>query len=277
LTGPLIHPAELAERLTAPPDSRPAVLDVRWDLTGPKREEYLAGHVPTAAFINLDTVLADPPGPGGRHPLPDVERFASSMRRAGVRARTAVVVYDASTSLAAARAWWLLRYHGHDDVRVLDGGLSAWVAAGYPIEKGAAAPAAGDFVANPGGMRLLDARGARQLPHDGLLIDARAPERFRGEHEPIDPVAGHIPGAVNLPATENLEPGGRFLPPGELRRAFERAGVRNGTSVGAYCGSGVTAAHEVLALELAGFPAGLYVGSWSEWVTDPDRPVATGA
>ncbi len=277
MSASLIQARELAGALAGKAGSRPAVLDVRWELSGPQHQDYLAGHIPGSAFVDLDTALAAEPGTGGRHPLPDPATFAVEMRRAGVRAAAPVVVYDAASSLAAARAWWLLRYHGHADVRVLDGGLAAWTAAGHPIETGPATVADGDFVAAPGEMLLLDALGAAELPGRGLLLDARAPERFRGEHEPIDPVAGHIPGAVNLPTAQNVASDGRFLAPAELRQSFERAGVKPGGAIGVYCGSGVTAAHEVLALELAGFPAALYAGSWSEWISDPARPVATGA
>jgi thiosulfate/3-mercaptopyruvate sulfurtransferase len=198
------------------------------------------------------------------------------MRAAGVRGDRPVVVYDAASSRAAARAWWLLRYFGHPDVRVLDGGLEAWMAAGYPATSEAPAPEPGDFSAGPGGMPVLDADGAAELAGRGVLLDARAPARFRGEQEPIDPVAGHIPGAVNAPSTGNICADGRFLQPELLRSAFEAAGVTDAVELGAYCGSGVTAAHEVLALELAGFDAALFPGSWSEWITDPERPVARG-
>jgi len=274
LTAALIKPDQLAEELGAP-GPQPTLLDVRWELSGPRYQDYLAGHVPGAAFVDLDKALAGPPGAGGRHPLPDPEGFARAMRRAGVRGAAPVVVYDAATSMAAARAWWLLRYHGHHDVRVLDGGLAGWISAGYSVESGPTPVEPGDFMGAPGGMPLLDAAGAAELARRGLLLDARAAERFRGEHDPIDAPAGHIPGAVNHPAAGNLAPDGRFLSVQELRRAFEQAGVRPGLALGAYCGSGVVAAHEVLALELAGFSAALYVGSWSEWITDPARPVAT--
>jgi thiosulfate/3-mercaptopyruvate sulfurtransferase len=190
-----------------------------------------------------------------------------------------VVVYDAATSMAAARAWWLLRYFGHSEVSVLNGGLAAWVAAGHPIASGPDEDEVqpGDFAARPGGMTLLEADGAAEVARLGVLLDARAPERFRGEHEPIDPVAGHIPGARNLPTTQNVDESGRFLSPERLRAQLVRRGVGDGIQIGAYCGSGVTAAHEVLALELAGLSSALYVGSWSDWITDPARPVATGS
>jgi thiosulfate/3-mercaptopyruvate sulfurtransferase len=254
------------------------LLDVRWELGGPSgRELYLDGHIPSAVFVDLDTALAAPAGAGGRHPLPDPEVFGRAMQAAGVSADRPVVVYDAGNSVAAARAWWLLRYFGHSDVRVLDGGFSGWLAAGYAIERGAAAAEPGDFNPHPGGMPLLDAEAAAEVARSGVLIDARAPERFRGEREPIDPVAGRIPGAVNVPAPELVEADGRFLAAGALRARFASAGVEDGASVGTYCGSGVAASHGVLALALAGIPAALYVGSWSDWITDPGRPVATGA
>lgn len=252
------------------------MLDVRWELDGPRRDDYLAGHIPGAAFIDLDADLAEPPGAGGRHPLPRGERFGAAMRRAGVRARRPVVVYDAATSMAAARAWWLLRYFGHPEVSVLDGGLAAWVAAGQPVASGPERLEAGDFTERAGGMPCLGADGAAALARRAVLLDARAPERYRGEQEPIDPVAGHIPEARNLPTAHNVDNAGRFLDPARLRAQFARAGVSQDLEVGAYCGSGVAAAHEVLALELAGFRGALYVGSWSDWISDPGRPVATG-
>ena len=231
-------------------------------------------------FTDLDRDLAAPPGPGGRHPMPATGDFEAAMRRAGVRDNQLVVVYDDADSTAAARAWWLLRYFGHRQVRVLDGGLAAWTASGHPVQTGlpASAPAAGDFTASPGHLALLDADGAAALARTGVLLDARAGARYRGETEPVDPVAGHIPRAVSAPTAENVHKDGTFLPPADLARRFAALGVGadGDPAVGAYCGSGVTAAHEVLALTLAGIPAALYTGSWSEWITDPDRPVATG-
>jgi thiosulfate/3-mercaptopyruvate sulfurtransferase len=256
----------------------PTLLDVRWSLgSGAEHAQYLRAHIPGAAFIDLDAELAAPPGAGGRHPLPDAEGFAAAMRAAGVRNDGTVVVYDASSAMAAARAWWLLRYFGHGHVAVLDGGFDTWTQAGLPLQTGAPRIAAGDFVARAGAMPVLDAAAAAGLAKRGRLLDARAPERFRGEREPVDPVAGHIPGALNRPSTRNLDPSGRFLDPSALRGAFAGLGLTPDEPVGAYCGSGVTAAHEVLALELAGYPAALYPGSWSEWITDPGRPVATGS
>ncbi|HEY1508417.1 MAG TPA: sulfurtransferase [Solirubrobacteraceae bacterium] len=270
--GPLITPQELHDQL-----ERTTLLDVRWSLKGPPGiDDYLTGHIPGAVFVDLDRELAAPPGPGGRHPLPDAWQFTSAMRAAGVSRSRAVVVYDAATSMAAARAWWLLRYFGHDDVAVLDGGFAAWTAAGYAVATTPVVAGDGDFVASPGGLPVVDAAGAARLATAGVLLDSRAPERFRGDTEPVDPVAGHVPGARNRPASANVDAAGRLQPPGTLREAFAQLGIDEAAEVGAYCGSGVSAAHQVLALELAGYRAALYAGSWSEWITDPDRPVARG-
>jgi thiosulfate/3-mercaptopyruvate sulfurtransferase len=250
---------------------------VRWQLGGPPgRDAYLAGHLPGAVFVDLDADLAAPPGRGGRHPLPDPAGFQAAMRRCGVRGDRAVVVYDQRDTTSAARAWWLLGYHGHTGVRVLDGGYDGWVARGLEVTTEVPEPEPGDFSAHPGRRPLLDADAAAKVAGEGMLLDARAAARYRGEQEPVDPVAGHVPGARSAPATENLAPDGRLRPPAELRARFQALGVRDGVPLGAYCGSGVVASHLVLALELAGYPAALYAGSWSEWITDPTRPVATG-
>jgi len=257
----------------------PAVIDVRWRLGAPPaRPAYLDGHIPGAAFLDLDRDLSGEPGPGGRHPLPPPRRLEAALRRAGVRENQPVVVYDGGDGQPAARLWWTLRWAGHSDVAVLDGGYAAWVADGRPIEPGEAEPPYGDFTVRPGQLPVADAAGARRLAAgEGVLLDARVPERYRGETEPIDPVAGHIPGAVNLPAGRLAGVDGRLRAPDELRAIFDAAGVRAGGPVGAYCGSGVTAARTVLALHTAGFDdAALYVGSWSEWITDSSRPVARG-
>jgi thiosulfate/3-mercaptopyruvate sulfurtransferase len=275
--GPLITVGQLAARLAA--GDPVALLDVRWRLGGPPgRELYAAGHIPGAVFVDLDADLAGAPGPGGRHPLPDAAAFQRAMRRAGVSDARLVTVYDDADSTAAARAWWLLRYFGHQEVRVLDGGFRAWTAAGQPVDT-AAPPEddrGGNFTARPGQLGVLDADAAAARAATGLLLDARAAERYRGETEPVDPVAGHIPGAVSAPTSENVRPDGTFRPAADLAARFRGLGATGERPVGAYCGSGVTAAHEVLALTLAGIPADLYPGSWSEWVTDPTRPVATG-
>jgi thiosulfate/3-mercaptopyruvate sulfurtransferase len=272
---PLISPEHLRALIDA--KSHVALLDVRWTLDGPERDAYAAGHVPGAFFVSIDDDLAGPPGTNGRHPLPAPEEFQAVMRRCGVSHGWPVVVYDAQGGTSAARAWWLLRYFGHDDVRVLDGGYPAWVAAEEPVSTETPADGDGDFVARPGGMVLLDSAEAADLAGSGLLLDVRAPERYRGESEPVDPVAGHVPGAVNLPTTEHVDDAGRMQPHDALLQRFKQAGY-DGGPVGAYCGSGINAAHTVLALEVAGVhEAGLYAGSWSEWVSEPSRPVATGA
>ena len=278
----LITPGELAGLLAAGPPV--ALLDVRWRLGGPPGQDlYQAGHIPGAVFVDLDRDLAAPPGPGGRHPMPAAATFEAAMRRAGVRDGQPAVVYDGADSTAAARAWWLLRYFGHLSVRVLDGGFRAWTAAAGRVETGPAetgpaetGAAPGDFRARPGHLGLLDADAAASIARTGLLLDARAGERYRGEAEHVDPVAGHIPGAVSAPTAANVNPDGTFRPAADLGMRFRSLGATGERPVAAYCGSGVTAAHEVLALAVAGLPAALYVGSWSNWITDPARPIATG-
>jgi thiosulfate/3-mercaptopyruvate sulfurtransferase len=253
------------------------LLDVRWHLAGPPGiESYRKGHLPGAVFVDLDRDVAGPPGPGGRHPLPEPVAFESVMRRAGVSQDGLVVVYDDADSTSAARLWWSLRYFGHERVRVLDGGYRAWTEAGHQVDTAEPEVKPGDFIANPGRLPVLDAEGAAELARAGVLLDARAAERYRGDQEPVDPVAGHIPGARNAPTSGNVGVDGRFLPPELLRERFAKLGATDALDVGAYCGSGVTAAHEILALNLGGIPAALYVGSWSNWVTDPSNPIATG-
>lgn len=272
----IITATELASELDRP--IAPAVLDVRYQMGGPPgRPEYETGHVPGAVYVDLESELASPPGQGGRHPLPDLDVFTEAMRAAGVRADRPVVVYDGGQGWAAARAWWLLRWTGHPDVRVLDGGLAAWEAAGGALSVDQSTPQEGDFTPVPGGLALLRADDAATVARRGVLLDARAAERYRGEVEPIDKVAGHIPGAVSAPTTENVVEGGTvFREASELAERFASLGATPKAEVGVYCGSGVSAAHEVLALAVAGVPAALYVGSWSEWSADPSRPVATG-
>jgi thiosulfate/3-mercaptopyruvate sulfurtransferase len=272
--GPLIDVTSLATVLASA--DPPTVLDVRWRLAGPPgRPDYLDGHIPGAVFVDLAD-LCGPPGTGGRHPLPEPAALQAALRAAGVRAGRPVVAYDDGDGLPAARLWWTLRWAGHGAVRVLDGGYAAWTAAGRPVEPGEVRPAPGDVTVEPGRAAVLDAAGAAALARDGVLVDARAAERYRGETEPVDPVAGHIPGAVNLPAAELIGADGRLRPRQELRARFAAVGIDEGTRAGTYCGSGVTAAHTALAMAAAGLPEpALYVGSWSNWVTDPDRPVAT--
>ncbi|MEH0973504.1 sulfurtransferase [Micromonospora sp. CPCC 205546] len=257
----------------------PTLLDVRWRLAGPPgREDYAAGHLPGAVFVDLDTALCGPPGPAGRHPLPEPAALRAALRAAGVRAGHPVVVYDGGDGMAAARAWWTLRWAGHRPVRLLHGGFPAWRAAGLPTSTAAPTPEPGDVEVRPGALPVLDAGEAARLAAagEGVLLDVRAAPRYRGETEPVDPVAGHVPGAVNLPAPEYVAEG-RFPAVDALRERFAAAGVSDDRPVGAYCGSGVTAAQAVFALHLAGrADAALYVGSWSNWVADPSRPVATG-
>jgi thiosulfate/3-mercaptopyruvate sulfurtransferase len=273
----LITADELAARL-----DQVVLLDVQWNLTvtpdAPHGDDlYAAAHLPGAHHLDLDTDLADPPGPGGRHPLPDLDRLESRLRAFGVDDGSSVVVLDQGPGFGAARAWWVLRWAGLADVRVLDGGQAAWVAAGHPTTAEIPSTARGSVTLRPGGLPAVDAEGAAALARDGILLDVRAAERYRGETEPIDPVAGHVPGAVNAPTTANALPDGHLRPVDELRERFGALGNHPGTGrVGAYCGSGVTAAHTVLALHEIGVGAALYPGSWSEWITDPSRPVATG-
>jgi thiosulfate/3-mercaptopyruvate sulfurtransferase len=273
----LVSVQALAAELAEDP---PVLLDVRWRLGGPPgRETYQQGHLPGAVYTDLDRDLTGPAGPAGRHPLPDAAAFQAAMRAAGVSRHRPVVVYDDGDAMSAGRGWWTLRYFGHPEVRVLDGGYRAWTAAGLAVTTAEPDPAPGDFTADPGHMPVLDAAGAQQVARAGRLLDARAGERYRGETEPVDPVAGHIPGAVSAPTAANVNQDGTFKTPAELAARFAALGVVQGTAapIASYCGSGVTAAHEVLALALAGLPAALYVGSWSNWVADPARPVATGA
>ncbi|MFF6998367.1 sulfurtransferase [Streptomyces sp. NPDC008313] len=268
----IISAAELTSALDG--SDPPVLLDVRYQMGSPNlRPEYEKAHLPGAVFVDLEAELAGPPGAGGRHPLPDLEVFGAAMRAAGVSGDRDVVVYDGGLGWASARAWWLLEWTGHPSVRVLDGGLAAWDG---PLEAGVPAPAPGTFVPEPGARALLDADAAAELARTGLLLDARAAERYRGEVEPIDAVAGHIPGAVSAPTTENLAETGRFLPATELAERFASLGATKDVEVGVYCGSGVSAAQQVLALAVAGIPAALYVGSWSEWSRDANRPVAVG-
>lgn len=269
--GPLVSAGELNEVIATV-----RVLDVRWRLDRPDgRPAYREGHIPRAVYVDLDAELADHgrPATEGRHPLPARDDFQAAARRWGLNDGDAVVVYDDLGGMSAARAWWMLRDAGVD-VRLLDGGLAAWVEAGLPLETGDRTPTPGTITLDGGRMPVLgidDIAG-----YGGVLLDARAAERYRGEVEPVDPRAGHIPGAVSAPTTGNLGADGRFLAPSELRARFVGLGVDARRPVAAYCGSGVTAAHEALALTLAGFEPAIFPGSWSAWANSPDRPVATG-
>ncbi|MGI9001833.1 MAG: sulfurtransferase [Pseudonocardia sp.] len=283
---PMIAPHALAALLAGPNASeRPVVIDVRWRLGGPPGQtDHDTAHLPGAVYLDLDVDLADPSGPAGRHPLPEAARLQAALRRAGVREGSCVVAHDDGDGAVAARVWWLLRWAGlpADRVAVLDGGYAAWVAAGLPTTGEPSCPEPGDVTVRPGRMPVLDADGAAAVGRGGVLLDARAAPRYRGEVEPVDPRAGHIPGAVNAPVADLVGPDGRWLPPSVLAQRFVDLGVGSSGVVGAYCGSGVTAAALVLAVEHAALrppsePIALYVGSWSNWSADPSRPVATGA
>ncbi|WKG06361.1 sulfurtransferase [Mycolicibacterium sp. HK-90] len=269
---------ELREHIVS---GRPVtLLDVRWTLAEPDGEPaYLTGHLPGAVYVSLDDDLADHRLAGrGRHPLPSGSDLQAAARRWGVRKGVPTVVYDDWNRAGSARAWWVLTAAGIDDVRILDGGLAAWSAAGADLQSGPITPVPGDVDVihddlYRGARRTLTAEEAAGV---GVLLDARAPERFRGDVEPMDPVAGHIPGAVNLPSTELLAGDGALLPEGRLQALLADRGVIGAADVGAYCGSGVTAALAVASLAAAGVDAALFPGSWSEWASDPDRPVARG-
>ncbi|NNH70319.1 sulfurtransferase [Nocardia uniformis] len=268
----MISAEELRDQLSDT-DSRVRLLDVRWALGDPDGpQHYLDGHIPGAVFVDLETELAAPASPArGRHPLPEIAHLQKCARSWGLRTGDTVVVYDATGGMAAARAWWLLRWAGVSDVRILDGGLPAWQDAGGEVVAGTESDLEpGDIVLTPGHLPTIDADTAATWP--GLLLDARAADRYRGEAEPIDPRAGHIPGAHSAPTAENLTPEGRFRSPDELRSRFAAFGDGK---VAVYCGSGVTAAHQIAALAAANIEAALYPGSWSQWSHDPKRPVAT--
>lgn len=275
--NPLMDVSALSHRMTS--GERTVLLDVRWALGDPHgREHYLEAHIPGAVYVDLPSKLAGPADPAlGRHPLPPLQQFQESARCWGIRDNDVVVAYDNTGGTAAARLWWMLRNAGMSTVFLLDGGLSAWRAAGYSVEGGLEQASLGDVTLTDGTMPVIDAPQAAQWPERGVLLDARAGERYRGEIEPVDPRAGHIPGAVSAPTAGNIGGDGRFLPPEELRERFTAVGVRPDVPTAVYCGSGVTAAHEIAALEIAGFPAALYPGSFSQWSNDPANEVATGA
>ena len=280
--GALVSPAELQAALVGPEEDRPTLVDVRWALgagTEANRAAYLEGHLPGAVFVDLESSLSDPvreDGAGGRHPMPSLERAQDALRRAGVRRGRPVVFYDGGRSLGAARAWWVASYYGVE-AAVLDGGFAAWAESGLPVAEGGVEVEEGDVELVPGGRDLLDADGVQaHLEAGGQLLDARPADRFRGQNETIDPVAGHIPGAVSLPAL-SLVPDGVFVDSEGLVQRLTAAGGVTDRATAVYCGSGVQAAHLALALEAHGvgpLPA-VYVGSWSDWISDPSRPVST--
>lgn len=279
----LIDCRQLAARLDDP-DWR--IFDCRFDLADTTRGErdYRAAHVPGAIYAHLDRDLSGPiTAQSGRHPLPDPGALCRWLGLHGIRENTQVVAYDDSGGTMAVRLWWLLRWLGHAQVALLDGGWQAWQGAALPTDQAPRSPAAvADFRCRPDWRQVVTSNEIMRQAEGGgsgmLLIDARSAQRFRGEVEPIDPVAGHIPGAINLPLQQNLAADGRFLPAGDLRALYQGAlADRPAHDVVAMCGSGVTACHNLLAMAIAGLPGGrLYAGSWSEWIRDPSRPVATG-
>jgi thiosulfate/3-mercaptopyruvate sulfurtransferase len=274
----LIRPSELAPCLA---DPEWAVIDCRFDLQAPDKGEYeyLESHVPGAIYAHLDRDLSGArTGTNGRHPLPSVREMEVRFSSMGIDERVQVVVYDASTGVMAARLWWMLRYVGHDAVSVLDGGLAAWNAEGRYLASGRETRHPRVFTAHVRDFMRIDVDGLETSLASHLLIDARAPERFRGEVEPYDPVKGHIPGAANHPTSESLSKEGRFLDAGVLRERFVALiGTTPIANVVSYCGSGVTACHNLLAMEIAGLEgARLYPGSWSEWCADARRPIEPG-
>ena len=271
--------AEALHAMLGEPELR--VIDTRFDLTDPAAglEAYKRAHLPGALYLDLDLDLSSPPAKrGGRHPLPDMQEFAEKLGRLGISNSSPIVVYDDQAGVFAGRLWWLLRYAGHDAVRVLDGGLSTWTEAGFDTTDVMPEYEAGVFTVNLRTEMVVDAgHVTRHLDNPNVrLLDARAEERYRGDTEPLDPKAGHIPGAVSLPYAGNLE-GKMFKAPDALKERFEGLELDQAEEVIVYCGSGVSAAHDLLALEEVGIKnAKLYVGSWSDWSSYPDNPVATG-
>jgi thiosulfate/3-mercaptopyruvate sulfurtransferase len=283
--APLINARELADLLRGRQADARVLLDVRWTLAGSDHDGYLAAHIPGAVFVDLDRELAAPPGLGGRHPLPDPADLQAVWRAAGIDDDSSVVVYDGGSGLASARAWWLLRWSGLRDVRVLDGGLAAWLAVAERPTADGAEPAdhPGTITVRPGAMPVVEVDRATELAESGGLIDARAAVSYRGEIEPLDPVAGHIPGSLNLPITDLLSADGTFRSTAALRAAFAALGVLadqppadRQQTVAASCGSGITACQLILAAEVAGLELALYPGSYSQWCA-LGRPVAVGA
>lgn len=275
----LIATEELAKHL-GDPDW--VVVDTRHDLMDPTKgpKAYAAGHIPGAYFMHVDEDLAGPKtGKNGRHPLPDLAEFTRKLNERGITPRTQVVVYDDMAGNFAVRLWWMLRWLGHERVALLDGGYPPWVKEGRPVTAEVPKPRKGSFVPRPALGATVDHAFVERFREDPSvkLIDARAPERYAGLQEPVDPVAGHIPGAVNRFWQKNLQPDGRFKPAQQLRAEFEAfLGNADPAQVVHMCGSGVTACHNLFAMELAGMPGGrLYPGSWSEWCADTSRPIAT--
>jgi thiosulfate/3-mercaptopyruvate sulfurtransferase len=256
------------------------VVDCRHDLFDLEagRRAYAAGHIPGAHFMHQDDDLSGPKtGRNGRHPLPDREVFAARLRAIGLNQDQQLVGYDDQGGMLASRLWWLARWLGHDRVAVLDGGIAAWKRMGFPLSTGAPHPEPGDFTASAPVATAMSTQDIVNGADSTVLVDARAPERYAGEMEPLDPVAGRIPGALNWPFQRNLQPDGRFKPAEKLREEYTRLlGDADPARVVHYCGSGITACHNIIAMEVAGMHgSALYPGSWSEWCADPSRPIAT--
>lgn len=277
LPGPVVSVDWLHAHLDEP---ALRVADVRWSLAGPPgRELYERGHLPGAVFLDAETELSSPGEGPGRHPVPTGDRLARILGARGIGDEHPVVAYDAAGGSIAARLWWLFRHYGHDGMAaVLDGGIGAWTDAGHPLDTEPPHHQPARWTPGEPLDDLVDTDAvAALLDGQTLLLDARAPERYRGETEPVDPRPGHIPGSVSAPFAENLDGSGRFRSPDALRERYRSLGAEPDRPVVAYCGSSLTATHDLLALELAGLGGGrLYEGSWSHWSADPQRPAATG-
>ena len=274
------QPEGFVDPTPVPEPGRLVIWDVRWSATDSTQnhEAYRQGHIPGAVYVSMTSHLAGHGAPAaGRHPLPEPEKFTEAVRMLGLNDGDAVVIYDAVAASAAARAWWLLRYAGLTNVYVLDGGLDAWRAADLPLHAGEVLPRIGSAYLSWGKMPVVNTDEVPSfVREEGILLDARSSQRYTGEHEPIDPVAGHIPAAISAPGAELTDDAGKFLPADQLREQFSQYGITEGTPVTAYCGSGVTASKTVLGLALAGVDSALYPGSWSAWSSSRDLPVATG-
>lgn len=274
----LVSAPELIEDVASLPT--PVILDVRWQLSDPDgRGHYFSGHIPGARYVDLTADLADQRNPKeGRHPLPKRDAFEDAMRRIGINNDSRVVIYDDCGGKSAARAWWLLKWAGKKDVHLLDGGLKAWIAEGEDLAVGPGNPVErGDFTLGQDTMSTVSAEEASTWPDQGVLIDARTPDRYQGVTEPMDSRAGHIPGAVNIPTHTFLDESEHFLPPETIRQMLADVGVTDGSDTAVYCGSGVHACHALAAMEVAGLEVGrLYPGSWSQWSAERSRPLAIG-
>jgi thiosulfate/3-mercaptopyruvate sulfurtransferase len=274
----IISPAELNDHLWDPDW---VILDCRFSLADTERgrRDYRQSHIPGAIYVHLDEDLSGPviPGETSRHPFPDLEEFGAKASAWGIDETVQVVAYDDRFGAIAARVWGMLRWLGHETVAVLDGGWPLWLEEGYPTTSEVIEPDPRDFTPRPNPDLLVDVEEVLEFSQDPetVLLDARDAERYRGEEEPIDPVAGHIPTAISAPFVENVGEDGRFLPPEELRTRYQRLlGDASGEDVVVYCGSGVTSIHDLIALQYAGLGRGrLYAGSWSEWINDPERPI----